>query len=77
MNIKLRTIAKGDFEKDFFKLMNFSVFGECKKAQRSIKLEATEKRRSKWKSEPNYHTAKWLSENLLAIEMKKNKSKNE
>ena len=47
MNIKLRTIAKGDFEKDFFKLMNFSVFGECKKAQRSIKLEATEKRRSK------------------------------
>ena len=27
-------------------------------------------------SEPNYHTTKYFSENLLAIEMKKNKSKN-
>ena len=75
MNTKLRTIAKEDFEKDFFKLMNFSVFGKCKKAHRSIKLEATWKRRSQWKSEPNYHTAKWFSENLLAVEMKKTKVK--
>ena len=28
MNIKLRTEAKSDFEKDFFKLMNSSVFGK-------------------------------------------------
>ena len=26
-------------------------------------------------SEPNYHTTKWFSENLLAIEMKKIKAK--
>ena len=26
-------------------------------------------------SEPNYHTTKWFSENLLAIEMKKLKLK--
>ena len=46
MNTKLRTEVKDNFEKDLFKLMNNSVFGECKKAQRSIKLVTTEKRRS-------------------------------
>ena len=28
-------------------------------------------KRNKLVSHPNYHTAKWVSENLLAIEMKK------
>ena len=36
---------------------------------------ATEERRNKLVSEPNYHTTKHFSENLLAIEMKKAKVK--
>ena len=42
---------------------------------RDIKLVATDEKRNKLVSEPNYHTAKHLSEDLLAIEMKKTKVK--
>ena len=35
----------------------------------------TDEKRSKLISEPNYHTTKRFSENLLAIEMKKTKVK--
>ena len=44
---------------------------------RDIKLVTTDKRRNQLVSEPNYHTTKYFSENLIAIEMKKNKRKNE
>ena len=39
------------------------------------KLVTTDKRRNQLVSEPNYHTTKWFSENLLAIEMRKTKVK--
>ena len=78
MNTKLRKEAKNEFEKDFFKLMNNSVFGkmmENVRKHRDIKLVTTEKRRIKLVSEPKYHTTKQFSENLLVIEMKKAKVK--
>ena len=78
MKTELRKQAKNDFEKDVFKLMNNSVFGktmENVRKHRDIKLVATDKRRNQLVSEPNYHTTKWFSENLLAIEMKKTKVK--
>ena len=40
---------------------------------RGIKLVTTEGRRNYLVSEPNYHTAKFFTEHLLAIEMKKTK----
>ena len=42
---------------------------------RDIKLVTTDKRRNQLMSEPNYHTAKWFSGDLLALEMKKIKVK--
>ena len=42
---------------------------------RDIKLVTTDEKRRKLISEPNYHTKKRFSENLLAIEMKKTKVK--
>ena len=76
MNTELRKKAKNDFNKDFFMLMNNAVFGkttENVRKHRDIKLVITDKRRNQLVSKPNYHTTKWFSENLLAIEMKKTK----
>ena len=78
MNAELRKIAKNDFEKDFFKLMNNSVFGktmENVRKHRDIKLVTTDEKRSKLVSEPNYHTINCISENISIIEMKRTKVK--
>ena len=80
MNTKLRKKAKNYFEKDFFKLMDNSIFGKTMENVRKhidIKLvkKKKDKKRNKLVSEPNYHTTKRFSENLLAIEMEKTKVK--
>ena len=59
MNTELRKLAKDDFEKDLFKLMNNAVFGKTMeniRKHRDIKLVTTDKKRNKLVSEPNYHT---------------------
>ena len=78
MNTELRKLARNDFEKDLFKLMNNSVFGKTMeniRKHRDIKLVTTDKKRSKLVSEPNYHTINLISEDLSVIEMKKTKVK--
>ena len=74
MNTDLRKKQKNDFQKKKIKLMNNAVFGktmENVRKHRDITLATTERRRNYLVSEPNYHTTKFLTENLLAIEMKK------
>ena len=67
-----------DFEKYFFKLMNYSVFGKTignVTEHIDIKLATKNKKRSYLVSEPKYHPKICSSENLLAIEMSKVKIK--
>ena len=74
MSTDLRKKAKTDFKKDFFKLINNTVFGKTMeniRKHRNIKLVTTERRRNYLVSEPNYHTIKFFTKHLLAIEMKK------
>ena len=73
-NTKLRKQAENDFQRDFYKLLNNSIFRktmENVRKHRDLKLVTTDKRRNQFVSEPNYHATRWFSENLLAIEMKK------
>ena len=65
MNTDLRKEAKNVFRK---------TMGNVRKP-RDIKFATTERRRNYSVSEPNYDTAKIFLENLLAIEMKKRKTK--
>ena len=78
MNNDLRKQAENYFEKDFFKLMNNSVFGktmENVRNHRDIRIVTTEKQRSMLASEPNYHSTKHISKDLLIMEMKKTEVK--
>ena len=78
MNTELRKLAKDDFEKDLFKLMNNAVFGKTMeniRKHRDIKIVTTDKKRNKLVSEPNYHTMSYISEDLSTIEMNKTKVK--
>ena len=78
MNTELRKLAKDDFEKDLFKLMNNAVFGKTMeniRRHRDIKLVTADKKRNKLVSEPNHHTINYISEDLSIIEMNKTKVK--
>ena len=78
MNTELRKLARNDFKKDLFKLMNNSVFGKTMeniRKHRDIKFVTTDKKRSKLVSEPNFHAMNLISDDLSIIEMKKTKIK--
>ena len=73
-NTNLRTQAKNNFEKDFFKLMNNSVFGKTMENIRNrvnVKLVNTEERLKKLSAKPNYKSCKIFNENLISVHMKK------
>ena len=58
-NMELRTTAKNDFRKNFFKMMNNSVFGKTMeniRKRKDIKLVINYKRRNYLVSESNYGT---------------------
>ena len=66
--------TENDFDKAFFKLANNAVFGKTMENVRNhwdIKIVTSEKRRSILVSEPNYHSTKYISEDMLIIEMRK------
>ena len=69
-NTELRKLAKNDFEKDLFKLMDNSVFGKTMeniRKHRDIKLVTIDKK--------NYHTINYISEDLSITETNKTKVK--
>ena len=73
-NVKLRTQAKNDFEKDFFKLMNNSVFGKTMENIRNrvnVKLVDTGEQFKKLAAKPNYESRKIFNKNLVSVHMKK------
>ena len=54
--------------------MNSAVFGKAMenvRKHKDINLVTTDKWRNQLASEPNYHTKKYFSGHLIAIEMKK------
>ena len=69
-NTKKRAKAKNSFEKDFFKLMNNSVFGktmENLRKRQDIKLVTDEENLLKWTSKPSFVSFKIFNEDLVAV----------
>ena len=76
LNTDLRTKGKNDFEKDFFKLMNNSVFGKTMENIRNrvdLRLVNNQNKAKKLISKPNFRHCTIFDENLVAIHMKKTK----
>ena len=75
-NTEKRKQASNDFEKDFFKLMNNSVFGKTMENLRkrvNVKLVTNQTKLTKLTASPSFESFRIFSENLAAINMKKTK----
>ena len=73
-NTELRKTAANSFEKDFFKLMNNSVFGktiENIRKRQNITLVDDRAKAVKLSSRPNFDRATIFDRNLIAVHMKK------
>ena len=74
LNTDLRTKGTTDFEKDFFKLMNNSVFGKTMENIRNridVRLVTEEKELEKLVKKPNFDRINIFTEDLVAVHMKK------
>ena len=74
LNTNLRAKAQNDFEKDFFKLMNNSVFGKTMENIRNrvdIRLVTRVSQAKRLTCRPNYQHHTIFSKNLAAVHMKK------
>ena len=72
----LRTAATNDFENDFFKIMNNSVFGKTMENIRNrvdIKFVNNKNQAEQLSAKPNFNHCNIFSEDLVAIHMKKTK----
>ena len=70
-NTDLRKLASSSFEKDFFKLMNNSVFGKTIRKRQNVILVDDRKLANKLSSKPNFERVTIFDENLVAVHMKK------
>ena len=69
-NTQKRVNAKNAFEKDFFKLLNNSVFGKTMENIRKrvdVRLVTNQKKLSKLVSKPSYVNSKIFNEDLVAV----------
>ena len=73
-NTELRKTVANSFEKDFFKLMNNSVFGKTieniRKRQNTILVDSRAKA-SRLRTKPNFDRVTIFDRNLIAVHMKK------
>ena len=73
-NTRLRTAARNDFEKDFYELMNNSVFGKTMeniRRHRNIKLVNSKEEYLKTVMKPNFKSGTLLGDDLMGCEMGK------
>ena len=74
INTQLRTVTTNDFKKDFFKLMNNSVFGKMMeniRKHRNIGLVTTEQKYLLMVMKPNFKSGILFGENLMGCKMGK------
>lgn len=73
-NTSKRKMAKNEFEKSLFKLMNNATFGkfiESQRNRRDVKMTINRRQFINLVSKPNFHDFSAFDENFIAVELKK------